>query len=440
MEDLATKRHLDEDFEQTGMSSTYARYSAKKMGNGAADIATQGRSCFLDDEAPVIADTPKDSSDHTSEVHENMTGENLREAPSLTTSLLLKTFHSLLTILSLIGIMESHTRPGYTRVKWKNGRGKWLYDDYAEHVPGALEDMKGFLKSSAYVTAADVNGGHHHVPASSTPPDNSTLHEFQTQYSTSSDTVDQLQHSNVFPTNDSQTDVELGERIAHPPVLLSCLKNGTYAVELRQESIIGIADDRQLFHRLRRIYHDHRGRLRPIWSLKTLHSIRFMKFAYGGARYIDVRCHEEICEPGRPCLCVPPEHLVLPKGKEYDCRPIPPRLSPPIGPQLMMDFFMHPEYISPNSTLIVQQLPKRACGKLHGEYGSLTEAWGIYYKEDWNWAKIWWILALGFFPPGLLFGVLWAVYKQDISGAFGVASWWMAGASIIVGILSTYDM
>ncbi|OJJ73095.1 hypothetical protein ASPBRDRAFT_194062 [Aspergillus brasiliensis CBS 101740] len=426
MEDLATKRHLDEDFEQTGMSSTYARYSAKKMGNSAGDIATQGRSCFLDDEAPVIADTPKKSSDNTSEVHENMTAEVPRETPAPAKSVLLQTYHKSLAILSRIGLIEGDTRPGHTRIRWKNGRGKWLYDDYVEHVPGALEDMKGFLN--------------HHVPASSTPPDNSTVHESQTQYSTSSDTVDQLQNSNVFPTNDSQTDVELGERIAHPPVLLSCLKNGTYAVELRQESIIGIADDRQLFHRLRRIYHDHRGRLRPIWSLKTLHSIRFMKFAYGGARYIDVRCHEEICEPGRPCLCVPPEHLVLPKGKEYDCHPIPPRLSPPIGPQLMMDFFMHPEYISPNSTFIIQQLPKRACGKLHGEYRSLTEAWGIYYKEDWNWAKIWWILAFGFFPPGLLFGVLWAVYKQDISGGFGVASWWMAGASIIVGILSTYDM
>lgn len=172
----------------------------------------------------------------------------------------------------------------------------------------------------------------------------------------------------------------------------------------------------------------------------TPHMLTTHQFAYGGSRYIDVRCHEEICETGRPCVCVPPEQLVLPKGKEYDCRPIPPKLSPPIGPRLMMDFFNNPQYIAPNSTSIVQQLPKRACGKLQNEYINLTEAWGIFYKEDWNWARIWWILALGFFPPSLLFGVLWTVFKQDISGAFGVASWWMAGASIIVGIVGTYDM
>ncbi|PYH70826.1 uncharacterized protein BO88DRAFT_480193 [Aspergillus vadensis CBS 113365] len=366
--------------------------------------------------------------------------DSLLTRPSPTPSLLSKTYHGTLTILSRIGLRESETRRGYTRIRWKNGRDKWLYDDYVEHVPGALEDMKAFLRSSAYVTTADMNGGSQQVTTSSTSSCNSTSSASQMQHSPSSRFTNQLQGSNIIPTSDSQTDVELGEMVSHPPLLLSCLEKSRYAVELRQKSIIGVADDRQLFYTLRRIYHEHRGRLRPIWSLKTLHSIHFMKFAYGGSRYIDVRCHEEICETGRPCVCVPPEQLVLPKGKEYDCRPVPPKLSPPIGPRLMMDFFNNPQYIAPNSTLIVQQLPKRACGKLQNEYINPTEAWGIFYKEDWNWAKIWWILALGFFPPSLLFGVLWTVFKQDISGAFGVASWWMAGASIIVGIVGTYDM
>ncbi|OJI91533.1 hypothetical protein ASPTUDRAFT_312601 [Aspergillus tubingensis CBS 134.48] len=393
----------------------------------------------LEDEVPLNAVTPKEYIDNAPEV-QSMTSETSREGPSSTTSLLSKTYHRTLTILSRIGLRESDTRRGYTRIRWKNGRGKRLYDDYVEHVPGALEDMKAFLRSSAYVTTADMSGTSQQVPTSSTSSCNSTSSASQTQHSPSSDFTDQLKGSNIIPTSDSQMDVELGEMVSHPPLLLSCLERGRYAVELRQESIIGVADDRQLFYTLRRIYHEHRGRLRPIWSLKTLQSIHFMKFAYGGSRYIDVRCHEEICGTGRPCVCVPPEQLVLPKGKEYDCRPIPPKLSPPIGPRLMMDFFNNPQYIAPNSTLIVQQLPKRACGKLQNEYINPTEAWGIFYKEDWNWAKIWWILALGFFPPSLLFGVLWTVFKQDISGAFGVASWWMAGASIIVGIVGTYDM
>lgn len=137
--------------------------------------------------------------------------------------------------------------------------------------------MKAFLKSSAYVTTADMSGGSRQVPTSSTSSCNSTSSASQTQHSPSSDFTDQLQGSNIIPTSDSQTDVELGEIVSHPPLLLSCLEKGRYAVELRQESIIGVADDRQLFYTLRRMYHEHRGRLRPMWSLKTLHSIHFMK-------------------------------------------------------------------------------------------------------------------------------------------------------------------
>ncbi|BCS01651.1 uncharacterized protein AKAW2_51992A [Aspergillus luchuensis] len=414
-------RHLDGYNKQKDNFPTPTSYSADETGNRGGGTATQNRLGLLEDEVPLSAVTPKEFINNASEV-QRMTAVTLPEGPSPTTSLLSRIYHGTLKILSRIGLGESDTRRGHTRIRWKNGPGKWLYDDYVEHVPGALEDMKTFLRSSAYVTTANMSGGSQQVPESSTSC-NSVSSASATRHSPSSDSTAQLQGSNIIPTSDSQTDVELGEMVSHPPLLLSC-----------------VADDRQLFHTLRRIYHEHRGRLRPIWSLKTLHSIHFMKFAYGGSRYIDVRCHEEICETGRPCVCVPPEQLVLPKGKEYDCRPIPPKLSPPIGPRLMMDFFNNPQYIAPNSTSIVQQLPKRACGKLQNEYINLTEAWGIFYKEDWNWARIWWILALGFFPPSLLFGVLWTVFKQDISGAFGVASWWMAGASIIVGIVGTYDM
>jgi hypothetical protein len=103
----------------------------------------------------------------------------------------------------------------------------------------------------------------------------------------------------------------------------------------------------------------------------------------------------------------------------------------------MMDFFTDPENINPNCTLVIEQLPKRTCGELQSPSLELREAWGIYFKEDWDWVRIWWILALGFFPPSLLFGILWGILKGDIQGAFGVASWWMAGATILIGIVGT---
>lgn len=124
-------------------------------------------------------------------------------------------------------------------------------------------------------------------------------------------------------------------------------------------------------------------------------------------------------------------------GVEYECRPIPSKLSPPVGPRLMMDLFSDPDSIRPGSAMILQQLPKKMRGELCSDPIEPIEAWGIYYEEGWDWSKIWLVLAIGFFPPSLLFGILWGILKKDIQGAFGVASWWMTGATIFLGVVGT---
>jgi hypothetical protein len=101
----------------------------------------------------------------------------------------------------------------------------------------------------------------------------------------------------------------------------------------------------------------------------------------------------------------------------------------------MMDFFTHPDGIKRDATFVLQQLPKRTC-ELQSSF-EVTEAWGIYYREDWDWLKICWVLAIGFFIPSLLFGLLWGILKKDIQGSFAVASWWMVGATILLGIVGT---
>lgn len=106
-----------------------------------------------------------------------------------------------------------------------------------------------------------------------------------------------------------------------------------------------------------------------------------------------------------------------------------------------MSYFTEPDLIPPNSRRIVQRLPKRPGSSLelqqHGQDEETSDAWGIYFKEGWDWPKIRWILAFSFFPPSLLFGVLWTVLKRDIQGAFGVAGWWMAGVTIVIGIVGS---
>lgn len=160
------------------------------------------------------------------------------------------------------------------------------------------------------------------------------------------------------------------------------------------------------------------------------------QFGYRGHGIIDVRCHPEPCDPGK-CACIPPADRVFPQGEDYACQPIPSALLPPIGPRLMMQLFKDPDSLISGADSFLQQLPKKMSGELHSDGMEMKVAWGIFYREDWDWMRIWVALGVAFFPPSLLFGILWGIMRQDIQGAFGVASWWMTGATIAVGIVGT---
>ena len=102
-----------------------------------------------------------------------------------------------------------------------------------------------------------------------------------------------------------------------------------------------------------------------------------------------------------------------------------------------MDFFKDPDSRKPRANTILQQLPKKITTEVDLDRAEMIEAWGIFFREDWDWMRIWVVLGIALFPPSLLFGILWGILRQDIQGAFGVASWWMAGATIAVGIIAT---
>jgi hypothetical protein len=160
------------------------------------------------------------------------------------------------------------------------------------------------------------------------------------------------------------------------------------------------------------------------------------QFGYTGPGIIDVRCHPDPCDPSK-CCCIPPADRVFPQGQDYAYQPIPSELFPPIGPNLMMQLFEDPSSLNPCADSFLQRLPKKMSGELDSNGMKMIVAWGICYREDWDWMRIWVALGVAFFPPSLLFGILWGIMRHDIQGAFGVASWWMTGATIAVGIVGT---
>ncbi|CAG8218453.1 unnamed protein product [Penicillium olsonii] len=337
-------------------------------------------------------------------------------------------------LLSEIELLEKAVPENHQRFRWTN-----LYDDYVEHKPGALKTLQDYLTSTTVPSDPRSVGptnsqGQSSRAASMYTPSPSSL---SIGVSTSNDTTIQSTH----PASNIRTEITQntspGGSSTGPLLLLSCIERRGHPVELYQEVVTNITDDRELFHSLNRAYHSRRTKFKSFWSLRTLHGIHFMKFGYGGHGLIDVRCHPEPCILGNPCSCIPPKERVFPQSKEYACSPTPSDLSPPIGPKAMMDFFKDPDSRVAGADWILQQLPKKMGAQLDPNKADMSQAWGIFYREDWDWMRIWIVLGIAFFPSSLLFGILWGILRQDIQGAFGVASWWMAGATIAIGIVGT---
>jgi hypothetical protein len=150
---------------------------------------------------------------------------------------------------------------------------------------------------------------------------------------------------------------------------------------------------------------------------------------------VEVRHHNPCCQP-LTCECIPPKDRVEPSNQaEYRCIPGPPSVWPPVDPQYLAHLFNDPSCVNENDTWILDQLPRRICGELHGKAGQPAEGWGIYYQEGLNWRIITLTMVVVFILVSL-FGVLWAYYKKDIQGAFGVSSYVFAACGIFLSLVA----
>jgi hypothetical protein len=162
------------------------------------------------------------------------------------------------------------------------------------------------------------------------------------------------------------------------------------------------------------------------------------KFAADMSAKVDIYPHSMHCDK-TICTCMPPESIVEPApNSEYRCKPIPASHIPPIGENYMMHLYSSPGCIDPSQLWVYNQFPKRTRGRLTARPEAPAEGWGVHFREGWNWPKIW-AVVLTFFGASLIFGVLYAVLKRDAQSAFGIASYWIAAATILLGYLTTRD-
>lgn len=124
--------------------------------------------------------------------------------------------------------------------------------------------------------------------------------------------------------------------------------------------------------------------------------------------------------------------MVKSADPEYLCDPIPPEWSPPVGQSALRHLIEHPECLVDGQDWILKQFPKRRKGELVAQRAGPTLGWGIYLNEGWDWNKLRYIL-LACVLGDLLFALLWTTCKEDIQGAFTVAAYISAAATVVLG-------
>ena len=95
-----------------------------------------------------------------------------------------------------------------------------------------------------------------------------------------------------------------------------------------------------------------------------------------------------------------------------------------------------PNEVDETDDWILQQLPKRICGKLQGQAGQPAEGWGVYYQEGWDRDLISVMIFSVFLVASVLFGALWSVFKFDIQGAFGIAAYMVAVCAALISLIA----
>lgn len=147
-----------------------------------------------------------------------------------------------------------------------------------ELEPGALDALKERLDQSTY-DRNDAPGGIGRYVLSHIS--NIFRHNFglvSSQASYPRGTVDELDNTGGnFGVQDVTLDMEPAgspNSILH---LFMCLERGWYHVQLHQEALPLVMDNRQLFQALQRIYDGHKTGFGSFWYLRRVVSIRFVK-------------------------------------------------------------------------------------------------------------------------------------------------------------------
>ena len=311
--------------------------------------------------------------------------------------------------------LSSPLSPGKERLKWQCACGHTSYDDFVELRSGALAEMQTLLEArgNCALTRDERPSGERlsQWRVSSLLSLFGSIWTFCASLVSSRhagrSSAELPQHLNK---NGQSAETVRGAEASMSSSLHVLLSFPYYShgSRLYQPPIKNMRTDREFFKLLRVSYNTTRSRFKRLVSLKTIKSVKFVQLERFRSDLVDIRKVDDL----------PP-----PADKEYVYYPKPPDLVPPVGENLMLHLFLHPDHADDFSAVLLKRIPKKnnllsTCPVKGSGLG-----WGIHFGGGWHYGLLWFCLLLLTVLGSLVFLVCWAVLEHDVQGASGVAGY-----------------
>lgn len=316
---------------------------------------------------------------------------------------------------------EPPVPPGHVRVRWTCACGQHIYDDYIENRPGAAAELQAHLNRQYVNWPATPSSSHPSSAGSAvwSAGGPSPLSSQSSWSSQASNAPTKWTPSDVskYPTRVGTSAFNVNLRpFIQPLWLFTCLNEGKWTTKMRHLDVNSskVTSDKDLALSLSSLYNHVNRKWYKLFKLRGLINISFVQFELHRNRYADISRVPSIPIPGQSDYEFQPNDLV-----------------PPVGSTYLMHLFKHPEDYD-DELITYLRTPKRR------ERLEVGTGWGLQLVEGFLPERIW-MLVLSLFGLGsLVFAIVWAVKKDDIQGAFGVAAWMLTAAALGVGWVQTW--
>ena len=343
---------------------------------------------------------------------------------------------------------ERPVEHGKTRVRWTCSCGEKLHDDFIEKRPGAARALEAYLnrpKGAALASrgahtktgqdneqkcnmhetdtfTGPANNGGSPTTVGSSPGNNSFGSSFDAPPSSQTSFSNHSFPNNSWPNDPpskmhptwSTTPSHLPFSPTYePPWLLTCATEDRFTPKVTHLDMSPhkIHSDKDLAISLRKHYFHVNKKWWRALRLRGLTTIEFVQFEVHQNRFADIRKVPDVPLKGRG---------------EYNFEPS--DLLPPVGSHYLLHLFKHPEDY--DGELITYLRSPKKNGRLQ-----LGVGWGINLVEGFLADKVWIWMSAMFALGSLVFGVLYAVKRHDVQGAFGVAAWIVTLGALAAGWL-----